>query len=158
MDKRKNSFEIVDLFQCPEHLVTVSRWIYSEFWSDKEGYSPEFFADLLRNANRPKTIPLSLLAKSGGKPLGTINLIENDDENRTHLRPWLAALYVVPDARNSGIGAALVRELLERAREIKISTVYLGTDNPKFYEKLGAIVYEEARPNFFIMTIQTEKP
>lgn len=87
---------------------------------------------MLRQANNPDAIPLSLLALVDGEPVGTINLVENDDESRSHLRAWLAALFVVAKQRGRGIGTDLVGALADKAAALGISTLYLGTDNPNF--------------------------
>jgi predicted N-acetyltransferase YhbS len=136
--------QIIDLFKKPEHISIVADWIYHEFWKDKPGYTPEFFQNLLNQANSNNKIPISLLALVNGLPAGTINLIENDDEKRLHLKPWLAALYVSPSFRNRGVGSMLVKSLLKTAKNLDIKKLYLGTDNPDFYERLGATKFERA--------------
>ena len=93
------------LFEHPEHLECVAEWIHAEFSADKRPLaSVAGFA--VTSSNCADRIPLSLLALADDVPVGTINLVENDDENRTYLRPWLAALFVVPDRRRQGIGRA----------------------------------------------------
>ncbi len=147
--------QIADLFQHPDHIPLVAQWIYDEFWADKEAFTPEALAGLLRTATDPREVPLSLLAFDGDQPVGTVNLIENDDENRPHLRPWLAALYVLPECRNRGVGSQLVRALKGRADAMGIDNLYLGTDNPGFYERLGAQAHEQLAEDFCIMRLST---
>ena len=147
--------EIVDLSERPAEIPRVARWIFNEFWGDQEIVTEEWLVAQLGRATNPDKIPLSLLALRDGEPIGTINLIENDDDKRTHLRPWLAALLVLPNARSCGVGSALVRSLQRRAVAMGIETMYLGTDNPGFYEKLGARIHEQVRPEFCVMSIRT---
>ena len=149
MENDKITF--IDLFEAPKHIPTVAGWIYNEFWLNKDGYSAVLFENLLKDAKDPSKIPLSLLAFVNDAPAGTINLIENDDEQRTHLRPWLAALHICPQFRSRRIGSQLVNLLLNRAFHLNFSEVYLGTDNPGYYERLGAKFYEKARAGLFIM-------
>lgn len=146
--------EIKNLFEVPNHYSHVAQWIYEEFWSDKKELSANDLEKLLRNAKTCNSIPLSLVALLNDKVVGTINFIENDDNDRPELSPWLAALIVKPNIRKKGIGSLLVNKLLEIAKEMKISKLYLGTDNPGFYENLGAKKYEEKRPGFFIMKFE----
>lgn len=152
--KQTSKIEIIDLYQKPESIPTVAKWIYDEFWSNKAGYSPDFFEKLLRNANDANKIPISFLAIINGVPVGTANLIENDDEARTHLKPWLAALYVLPEYRSFGVGPQLVKAVLRRAKLLNYSKVYLGTDNPGFYERLGAKSIDKARADLYVMEIE----
>jgi predicted N-acetyltransferase YhbS len=145
---------IAHLFEYPEHRALVARWIYGEFWTTSNVHTPQSLERLLRQATIPDEIPMSILALDDGVPVGTVNLIENDDDNRAHLRPWLAALYVVPSHRGRGIGSLLVGELAKRASALGINTVYLGTDNPGFYEQLGAVVHEQVNERFAVMKLK----
>jgi GNAT superfamily N-acetyltransferase len=147
-----STIAIYHLYETQQLIPEVAHWIYKEFWFDKPGFSPQFFEGLLRNAAQLDSIPLSLLAFVNEVPVGTINLIENDDEKRPHLRPWLAALYVKPEFRKQGVGSSLVNELLSNARRLGIQNLYLGTYNPNFYKKLGATIHEQINPKFAVMS------
>lgn len=131
----------------------MARWIYQAFWTDKPDYSPAHFEALLRDADDPERIPLSLLAVVQDEPAGTVNLIVNDDSERPQLTPWLAALYVAPSYRNQGTGAALVTRLCQETARIGYREVYFGTRIPGFYEALGARIHEQARTDFWVMRI-----
>ncbi len=135
------ALQLDHLFNHPSLVPVVAAAIYDEFWRDRPGYSPEFFAHLLRQASQPSAIPLCRIALLDGEYAGTVNLIENDDEHRRHLRPWLAALVVRADRRGRGIGRALVQRLLADARALGERELYLGTDAPEFYRKLGAELF-----------------
>ena len=147
------SIVIKDLFEAPEHVPTVARWKYDEFWAGKDRLSLEDLTGLLREARDPDAIPLSLLALCDGRPAGTVNLIEHDDGKRSHLRPWLAALFVAPEYRRFGVGSLLVSTLRERAARIGIQSMYLGTDKSGFYGRLGATIHERGGTDFCIMVL-----
>jgi predicted N-acetyltransferase YhbS len=149
--------QIDHLFNHPEHIGLVAGWIYSEFWVGKPGYSVEYFEARLREADNSDRIPLSLLALSDGRPVGTINLVENDNPKRPDLHPWLAALIVVPEERRRGIGTALVRTLLSEAKRLGFSELFLGSDIPGFYERLGAEHFDWATETLQIMRIAPVK-
>lgn len=149
---------IADLLHHPELRPTVAGWIHHEFWRDKPGVTPATLEARLAEAIDPACIPLSLVAIAGGVPVGTVNLIENDDEKRPHLRPWLAALLVRPEYRGRGIGSRLVGELRRRAAALGVETMCLGTDNPGFYERLGAEKLERARSDLWVMRLPTGAP
>ncbi len=147
--------QITDLFNHPQLIEAVAKMIYNEFWIDVEdGMSLGDLIAHLKTATGPQQMPLSLIALVDGQLAGTINLIENDDENRAHLRPWLAAMVVRADLRGRGIGSALVKALLVDARLMGIPTVYFGTDGPGFYERLGAVKHEHVRDDFAIMKFE----
>lgn len=145
--------EIDHLFNHAGNTRLVAGWIYKEFWEGKGLYSLEALEALLRQADRADRIPLSLLALVDGQPAGTVNLIENDDHARPNLRPWLAALVVLPEHRRHGIGSGLVCRLIEEAKSLHLPEVFLGTDIPAFYSRLGAVHYEQAGESLCIMRI-----
>jgi predicted N-acetyltransferase YhbS len=151
------SIRITHLFHHAHLIDAVAQMIYDEFWHDVvDGMSVADLVSHLKTARDESRIPVSLIALQGDQLLGTVNLIENDDAARAHLRPWLAAMVVRADARGQGIGSELVRALLEVAREMKIPVLYFGTDGPGFYLRLGAIQHEKVRDGFFIMKFDLE--
>ena len=84
---------IFPLFNHPERVDAVAGMVYKEFWVDVEdGMSVDDLVAHLKTAAQPHLIPLSLIALVDGQLAGTVNLIENDDAKRTHLRLWLAAM------------------------------------------------------------------
>lgn len=145
------SFVIDHLFRHSAHLPLVAEWIYREFWEGRPGYSVATFEGLLADATDPDRVPLSLLALAEGRPAGTVNLIHNDNPNRPALHPWLAALVVVPEYRGRGIGSALTLRLCEEAARLGFAELYLGTDIPAFYTRLGAGLHEQAGDPYCIM-------
>ena len=146
---------ICHLLECPHHLPAVAEMIYREFWVDVVGgLTLDFLTAHLHTATDRSRIPLSLVALDGERLLGTVNLIENDDKSRSHLRPWLAAMVVVADQRGRGVGSRLVNALLDEARRLQIPVLYFGTDVPGFYRRLGAIPHEQVTETFSIMRFE----
>ena len=147
---------ICHLFEAPGNRPVVAGWIYEAFWFGQDGYTPEFFETRLTEAKDPDNIPLSLLALDQGEPAGTVNLIVNDDPERPHLTPWLAALYVDPPFRGRGHAVNLSRRLLQEAARLDCPAVYLGTHIPDFYNRFGATVHEDVADDFWILRIATD--
>ncbi len=146
---------ISQLLCHPQLIEPVAKMIYNEFWANVEdGMSVADLVAHLKTATQPEQMPLSLIALIDGQLAGTVNLIENDDDKRAHLRPWLAAMVVREDLRGQGIGTALVNALLADARSMRIPTIYFGTDGPGFYTRLGAVKHEHVRDDFAIMKFQ----
>lgn len=143
--------KIKDLFEAPEYLPIIAKWNVAEFWSDHPTMSEEKMAGLYALAETNNKIPITLIALADGQLAGTASIVENDDDKRTHLRPWLAAVLVHQTLRNQGIGSKLVNATLERAARLNIEQLYLGTDSPEFYTKLGAVVHEQVADEFCIM-------
>ena len=140
------------LCRHPEHIARVGAWIHGAFWT-RSGKGVEMVIDLLRDANEPGRIPLSLLARAGGEPAGTVNLIACDSTARPDLTPWLAALYVDPSQRGKGVGASLVRRVSLEALRLGCTELFLETDIPEFYARLGAVRFEALAEGGWIMRI-----
>ncbi|MCK1743476.1 GNAT family N-acetyltransferase [Bradyrhizobium sp. 139] len=81
---------------------------------------------------------IALVAKADGEPVGTCLLVESEIEPNHDVSPWLAGLFVLPEHRRKGAGAALVRAIEHQARQREFSRLYLyTTDAVGFHERLG---------------------
>jgi len=147
---------IAHLYEHPAYFGVVAKWIHEEWWTGKPGHSVQTMETRLRQASNPDRIPISLVALANDGPVGTVNLVENDDENRRHLFPWLAALLVLPQYRGQGIGSTLVRSLLTEAARLKVKRMYLGADAPEFYLRFGAEIHEQVTDEFCIMCVEVD--
>lgn len=144
---------IAPLCRTPQHVNAVAELIYREFWVDVKGGLTEAFLREHLAGTCEDALPLCWVALQGDQVLGCVNLIDNDDTQRSHLHPWLAALVVRAPQRGQGIGSRLVRQLAADTLKLGIDAVYLGTDGPGFYERLGAQRFEQVNAEFFIMRL-----
>ena len=89
-------------------------------------------------------IPLALVAHDGGAFLGTASVIASDLAERPQLTPWVAAVWVEPEARGRGIGAALVDRATRDCFAVGVSRAYLCARPrmSRFYEALGWSIFE----------------
>jgi predicted N-acetyltransferase YhbS len=147
--------QIAHLFEHPEHLGEVARWIHDEWWTDKPGHTVATMAARLRAASDRAAIPLSLVALRGTSPIGTVNLVDNDNDERPDLSPWLAGLLVLPDYRGQGVGSTLVRSVVAEATRLGVRQVYLGTDIPRYYARLGATMHEKGADGYCILCMRS---
>ena len=148
---------VAHLFEHPQHVDTIAGWIHREWWEGKPGHSVDTMAARLRTGSAPDAVPLSLIALVQGEPVGTVNLVENDNEARPDLKPWLAALLVKAEYRGRGVGSKLVRALSAEAARLGIPRLYLGTDIPPYYERFGACVFEKGEDGYCIMNLPTKR-
>jgi predicted N-acetyltransferase YhbS len=142
---------ICHLFERPQLRSAVAELIHNEFWTDVPGASAEKMAARLGDASTADALPLCLIALHGDEVLGAINLVDNDDDDHTDWHPWLAGMVVAASHRGRGIGSQLVRALLVEAQRLNFGRVYFGTDGPRFYEQLGAVVHHVPREGFWFM-------
>lgn len=118
------------------HEAEVGGWLHHTWWAE-EGFSLRETIDYCAAARGPDA-PFFWIAAVGGRPMGTVGLDLNDLYPRPELNPWLASLYVTPDARGGGIGAALVRHAEAAAAAAGHGRLWLFTpDKADFYARLG---------------------
>jgi predicted N-acetyltransferase YhbS len=124
----------------PQYLPTVAQWIYGQWWSEVPGASVATLEAMLREGLTQAPMPLTLVATSEHRPVGTVTVLAHDvgTERFVAMSPWLAALYVIPAARRRGIGAALIEAALARAAQFTAGSIYLlTTDQEAYYRRLG---------------------
>lgn len=133
------SFTISDLRQRPEFLDRVALRIWQAWWRDS-GHPLDYISGRLRDENlNADPIPFALVAHDGTECLGTSSVIEADLAERPQFSPWVAAVWVEPQARRRGIGAALVEHAAQGCFALGVSRAYLCArpERSGFYEGLG---------------------
>ncbi len=101
-------------------------------------------ADELRSHTRACAIPSTLLAlDEQGDWLGSVSLLQEDHEHIRQYSPWLASLYVRPQARGRGLGKALLAHLAQRCvaeglARLEWSVLDWNAPAIGFYDSLGA--------------------
>ena len=124
----------------------------------RPGDSVEARMARLRNFSERDRIPLTVVAHDGRQLLGSASLIPHDMDTRMELTPWLAGVFVAPEHRGRGIGAALVRDIMAEAGQLSVPVLYLYTvHREKFYANLGWSLQEHSsyrNHNIATMTCQ----
>ena len=140
----RSAARISDLADYLAWLPALARRHYDQWGSLTGAGSFDGYVALLTEAAASRTVPSVLVAVADGELLGSANLVACDLPPRSGLTPWLAQLFVEPNRRRAGVGAALVRAVLERARQCGYARVYLYTSGtlPQYYTRLGWRVVE----------------
>lgn len=74
--------------------------------------------------------------------VGFISLFKYDGDYRKDLTPWYATMYVKKEYRGKGYSKLLNEALLNEAKKLGYTKVYLKTELENYYEKFGAIFQE----------------
>ncbi|WP_089933393.1 GNAT family N-acetyltransferase [Candidatus Entotheonella palauensis] len=141
--------QIAFLADYPHFVEPLARYHIDE-WSRllPWWHYDDALAELEDHASR-KSIPTTLLALDNDRLLGSASLVEEDLPKAelpavASLSPWLASVFVVPEARGRGIGRALVERAVMQAAVLGIETLYLFTAGQEtFYRQLRWSVWEQ---------------
>ena len=140
------SLTIVTLSDRPDLLTTVATWVYQQWWSHFPEHSAETLANMLSERRTADHIYESFVALLESVPVGTATVLDHDmdTERWPDLTPWVAAVYVIPEARRQGIGEQLVSQATAFSQSKGLKTVYLWTsDRRNWYERLGWQLVEQ---------------
>jgi GNAT superfamily N-acetyltransferase len=123
----------------PELIETVARWQFGEWGHlEPEDSLEARIAYLGRQAANPGRIPMTFVALDDDELLGSASAVEDDMGTHPELTPWLASVYVKPEARGRGVASALVRRVMQEVTALGTTRLYLYTESARgLYEKLG---------------------
>lgn len=133
---------MVPLAKRPDVIPTLGGWLYEQWGYFHDHDSVERRIGELTARLDPAAVPVAFVALSSAgvdaTPIGTASLTADDLETRPDLTPWLASVFVPAEHRGGGVGAALVRAVVDHARGLGVATLYLFTeDREEFYGRLG---------------------
>ncbi len=132
------AFTIADLRQCPEFFDAVADRIWQAWWKP-HGHPLDYIRGRLRENMEATALPLALVAHEDGNFLGTTSVIASDLAERPQFTPWVAAVWVEPEARRHGVGAALVDRAAQACFALGADRAYLCArpERAGFYQRLG---------------------
>ena len=153
------SFSISDLRQRPEFFDIVADRIWRAWWKDS-GHPLEYITGRLGENLAAGPIPIALVAHDGAAFLGTSSVIASELEERPDYTPWVAAVWVEPQVRSRGIGAALVERAAREGFASGAQRLYLCARpaRTEFYRRLGWLPLERGvgRPGLTVFTRDAE--
>ena len=144
---------IEPLYRRPEHIDTVSKWIYDAFIRDTPRTVSYDTVAMLLHSVRPDRLPMAFIAISDTQVDGFVLLVKNDLKTQSKLSPWLASLYVAPPFRSLGIAGHLIKRVCLAAGELGYEQLYLRTEHTAdYYRRNGWTFLHEAMDEYGIKT------
>ncbi len=138
--------EISPLKNHPDAIPIVAQWLFGQWGAVSHNGSLEKYTRFAQAGANDDGLPLTWVALSGARVVGTASLAKYDIHTRKDLSPWLVSVYVNGQDREQGIGSALVLQVMERARELGLKKLWLFTpDKERFYTRLGWRTVETMR-------------
>ncbi|QOC22585.1 GNAT family N-acetyltransferase [Wenzhouxiangella sp. AB-CW3] len=136
---------IINLADQIHHVEELSRLHHSEWGHLSPHVDLATRTTRLTEASGRSEIPTVFVAVDGSFLIGSVALVDNDMKNRPELSPWLAAVYVKPECRRSGIASMLISYAEEVAISLCVETLYLFTESQEeFYTRKGWKLIERA--------------
>ena len=99
----------------PQHLPAIAQAHLQAFGTLLPDWNVDEALSELRSHTRDEVIPTTWVALDQAQWLGSVSLLDNGDTRIRQWSPWLASLYVQPQARGQGIGEALVAHCVQIA-------------------------------------------
>ena len=124
--------QILRLADRPQYLGAVARWVW-ELWRDRSDLSEEKTRSRLLD---PPDCPQTLVAEEDDAPVGVLGFQRFVRAAGESPSLFIDALFVPEPLRGRGIGAALVREGVERARAFA-PDLYVYTSYQDWYRWQG---------------------
>jgi len=135
------AFSIIPIKQVPHHhdhaaQLSLDAWKH-DFPEDTLQTYLDMFTATGTYANRFVEVFAAL--NQADELLGLATLVDDDElPGAIEPGPWLAAVFVVPEARKLGVGSALINHVVSRSRELGYSEMFLYTeDQQEWYQKRG---------------------
>jgi len=135
------AFSITPINQVPHHHqqaaeLSCEAWKH-DFPEDTTQTYLDMFTATGTYANRFVEVFAAL--NQADELLGLATLVDDDElPGATEPGPWLAAVFVVPEARKLGVGSALVDHVVSRSRELGYAEMFLYTEHQdQWYQKKG---------------------
>ena len=126
-------YKIVRLVDNPDMKQSLAEWFH-----EKWGIPLDAYLDSMENCLEKKsTVPQWYAAVKENQIIGGLGVIENDFHDRKDLTPNVCAVYTEETMRNKGVAGALLQYVCDDMIKKGISTLYLLTDHPSFYERYG---------------------
>lgn len=123
------------------HSDTLAAWLHGQFSYEFEQPLADWQAEFA--AGQQDGEWKCLIALDEGELLGGAALARDDLPERPDLGPWLACVFIRPEARGRGLAEQLIEGICDHARATDIARLYLHThDQSGYYAKRGWQVVE----------------
>jgi GNAT superfamily N-acetyltransferase len=129
--------EIVRIAERPDLVPMVAQWLWDE-WHLDAGDSLEAIRDAIAASMSPSGPPQTFVLLVDNRPVGTASLVAHDLDERPNLTPWLAGVFVIPEARGRNHVIHLIQAVEVACRSAGVGTVWLHTTSAeRVYARAG---------------------
>ncbi len=128
---------IVTTADRPDLVAPVANWLWHESWR-RLGYTLAEAEAELATYRAVLGPPQTFVLLADGQPVGTASVTSQDLDERPDLTPWLADVFVIPEARGRGYVRNLLLAFDNACVASGIATAWLYTNTAeRIYAKAG---------------------
>src|SRR6266480_1250653 len=117
------------LIHHPEYIPQLAQWLFEQWGPVLGEKNLEVRIKKLQAHMNRDELPIAWVAHANGQLLGTAALRVHHLEGREDLTPWLGGVFVGPQFRRQGIGAALCAAGENQALQAASSLRYARIDS-----------------------------
>ncbi|MGF3024504.1 GNAT family N-acetyltransferase [Methylobacterium aquaticum] len=129
---------IVTTAERPDLAPLTGRWRWEAFRQEEDDSLAEMMAAQAAGAAGPGPMPRTFVLLDDDEPVGMASLVAHDLDPRPDLTPWLAGVFVAPQARGRGHAVRLVAAVEADAAALGIATLWLYTRSAEaLYARIG---------------------
>ena len=136
-------FKVVALTEHPHHWQTAAEWSFEAWQHEFPSDTVQTYLDqyALARSKPEQLLEVFAAVTDNDQLLGVATLVHDDElPDAPEPGPWLAAVFVTANARKHGAGSALVNQVVNRARELGYTKLFLYTEHAQpWYETKGWI-------------------
>jgi GNAT superfamily N-acetyltransferase len=128
-------------------IPVLARWQSREWGGDDDLAEVRWTAIIGSRAHRDE-VPFTVVARLDDEPVGCLSLTADDvDAEFADQGPWLSGMYVLPGARDLGIGRQLLADVERRAVDLGVTDLWAHTaEAERFYVRCGWQVVRPKEP------------
>ena len=148
--------EIINIKNNDNYLTEYIKLCNLEWGSKKDNIEEYIIEKKEKIQSNDKVISILGLIDENNL-VGFISLFKYDGEYRKDLTPWYATMYVKKEYRGKGYSKLLNEAILNEAKKLGYTKVYLKTELENYYEKFGAIFQENINDKEKLYYFQLDK-
>lgn len=116
--------QISELRHQPQFFDSVADRIWQAWWNPG-GYSLEYVSNFLSEMIKGERVPFAIVAHDGDEFIGSALAVASAMDTRPQYSPWVAAVWVEPQARLKQVGRTLVGHATHMLFQRGFARVYI---------------------------------
>ena len=141
-------YSIVSTADRRDLAAITAWWRWEAFFRGGQRSFDDVLSGAQQTAKQAPSMPRTFVLLADNEPIGTASLAACDLEERPDLTPWLAGVYIVPQARGQGHAARLIAAVENHSAALGMPVLWLYTNSAeRIYARAGWKTVESVQHN-----------